>query len=636
VPEPADRTTPHAGPAAAPAARAPLRGRWTLAVVLVLATLVLAAGLGLREPMPPDEPRFALMARDMVHSGEWLFPRRGDELYAHKPPVFMWLQALAYAAIGDLPVAFLLPSLLAALATLALVFDLARRLWGPRAAPWAALALLATVQFALQARRGQIDAVVAAMMTASMYGLLRHHLLAGGRRWGLLGWFMAGLGTITKGVGFLPLLVLPLLAWARWRGWRHLPAGAGPRLAWWAGPLAFIAATALWLAPMLAAVVSSDDPAVHAYARDLLLRQTATRYLDPWHHHQPVWYFLQVIATLWLPFALALPGLLPAWWGRLRGGDARVLALVGWALLVLLFFSASPGKREVYILPALPMLCVAAAPWLPLLLRSAWLRRAVLAFVLAVALAALAVVLAAVMDANWLGAALARRGLDRLPDGVMLGLASVAAVGLVAAAVAGTRRAGHAALALLGALWLAHGLAIMPALSPSSSGQALMRTVETRLGPASELALLGWPEQLLLQATPPVTVFGFERPTDEQWPLALDWLRGDPQRRWLLVRDDLLPACLSAEAVVAAGTSNRRDFVLVAGRTLPAACDAAAGPAIRAAARPPPTAAPQPPAEPPPPTPPRVSASGSSSRSSSAIDRPVVSRATSLIGRPSL
>lgn len=604
--------------------------------MLLLATLVLGAGLGLREPMPPDEPRFALMARDMVHSGDWLFPRRGDELYAHKPPLFMWLQALAYAATGDLKVAFLLPSLLAALATLALVFDLARRLWGPRAAPWAALVLLATVQFALQARRGQIDAVVAAMMTASMYGLLRHYLLADGRRWALLGWFMAGLGTITKGVGFLPLLVLPLLAWARWRGWRHLPVGAGPRLAWWAGPLAFIVASGLWLAPMLAAVGSSDDPAIHAYARDLLLRQTATRYLDPWHHHQPAWYFLRVIATLWLPFALALPGLLPAWRRRLRGGDARVLALAGWALLVLLFFSASPGKREVYILPALPMLCVAAAPWLPGLLRAPWLRRAVLAFVLAVALAALAVVLAAVQEAPWLATTLARRGLDRLPEGVVAGLAAIAAAGLLAAAVAGTRRAGHAALALLAALWLAHGLAIMPALSPSSSGQALMRAVDARLGPDAELALLGWPEQLLLQAGRPATVFGFERPSQQQWPLALDWLRADPQRRWLLAQAERLPSCLTPDRLEPAGVSNRRHFVLVAGRTLPAGCTAAAGSALRAAGPPDPAVAPQPPAEPPPPTPPRVRASGSSSRSSSAIDRPVVSRATSLIGRPSL
>ena len=35
-----------------------------------LAVLVLGAGLGLRDPWPADEPRFALVARQMVEAGE--------------------------------------------------------------------------------------------------------------------------------------------------------------------------------------------------------------------------------------------------------------------------------------------------------------------------------------------------------------------------------------------------------------------------------------------------------------------------------------------------------------------------------------------------------------------------------------
>ncbi len=49
---------------------------------------------------------------------QWLFPQRGIELYAEKPPVFMWLQAASYVAVHSWKVAFLLPSLLAALLTL--------------------------------------------------------------------------------------------------------------------------------------------------------------------------------------------------------------------------------------------------------------------------------------------------------------------------------------------------------------------------------------------------------------------------------------------------------------------------------------------------------------------------------------
>ena len=50
---------------------------WLLAIT---ALLVLGAGLGMRDPWPSDEPRFALVARHMFESGNWLFPHRGIEL----------------------------------------------------------------------------------------------------------------------------------------------------------------------------------------------------------------------------------------------------------------------------------------------------------------------------------------------------------------------------------------------------------------------------------------------------------------------------------------------------------------------------------------------------------------------------
>ena len=43
-----------------------------------MALLVLGAGLGLRDPWPSDEPRFALVAKQMFDSGHWLFPPRTE------------------------------------------------------------------------------------------------------------------------------------------------------------------------------------------------------------------------------------------------------------------------------------------------------------------------------------------------------------------------------------------------------------------------------------------------------------------------------------------------------------------------------------------------------------------------------
>ena len=183
--------------------------RWSWLAIMAFALVLLGLGIGLRDPWPADEPRFALNALEMLETGEFWFPHRGGEPYPDKPPLFMWAEALAIAVTGSVRLGFLLPSLFAALGTLALVMDLARHLHGPRIALLGGLALLATLQFVLQAKTAQIDMLLTFFTTLGAYGLLRHALLGPARRWWLIGFAAMGLGIITKGVGFLPLLLLP-------------------------------------------------------------------------------------------------------------------------------------------------------------------------------------------------------------------------------------------------------------------------------------------------------------------------------------------------------------------------------------------------------------------------------------------
>jgi 4-amino-4-deoxy-L-arabinose transferase-like glycosyltransferase len=92
-------------------------------VLLILVVLSLLAELGMRKPIPADEPRFVPSAWAMVESGEWLLPCRGTELYAEKLPVFLWAQTASCLLVRDWQVAFLLPSPLAVLLTLWLSDD---------------------------------------------------------------------------------------------------------------------------------------------------------------------------------------------------------------------------------------------------------------------------------------------------------------------------------------------------------------------------------------------------------------------------------------------------------------------------------------------------------------------------------
>ena len=529
--------------------------RLELALFALFALLVLGLGLGLRDPWPSDEPRFALVARTMVEHGQWLFPHRGAELYADKPPLFMWLQAAAYLLIGNWRVAFALPSLLAAMGALALVYDLARRLWNHRSALLAAATLLGTIHFTYQMRNAQIDPLLLGWITLANYGLLRHLLLGPAWRWFALGCLAAGLGVITKGVGVLALLMLVPWALARRRGWRGLPAlGGGWR--WWLAPVAFLLPVLGWLLPMLAVAHADGDPQHAAYVRDILFGQTVHRYAQPSGHlHSPL-YFLGIIIVDWLPLSLLLPWAIPAWWRRLRRGDGRLALLLGWVVLVLVFFSLSPGKRDVYILPALPMLALALAPLLPGLLRRRGVRLALFALtgVLSLALA-LAATLALLRHPAW--AARIELGLD---PGIWLLLLTIGAAGIVIAALTRVRRAALGWLLFAGVLWGVYGLWGYPMLNGERSARDVMSEARVVAGPEATIGLVAWKEQNLLLAAGPVTEFGFLRPWPQQFAAATAWLRADPARRWVFALDAAMGACVDRQRARYVGHANRREW----------------------------------------------------------------------------
>ena len=79
APPPAQATAPRIPAVAHPLP--PIRGTDLLWLALALLVIV-GTGLGIRDPWPADEPRFAALARDMVRTGEWLLPRVGGRIVA--------------------------------------------------------------------------------------------------------------------------------------------------------------------------------------------------------------------------------------------------------------------------------------------------------------------------------------------------------------------------------------------------------------------------------------------------------------------------------------------------------------------------------------------------------------------------
>lgn len=521
----------------------------------LFALFLLAVGIGLRDPWPSDEPRFALVARWMVEHGQWLFPHRGHELYPDKPPVFMWMQALAYFITRSWRIAFLLPSLAAALGALALTYDLARRLWSHRSGLLAALTLLLTIHFTYQMRNAQIDPLLLGWITLANYGLLRHLLLGPAWRWFWIGCFFAGVGVVTKGVGVLALLMLIPFAVARRRSWRHVSAARGT-WRWAAGAVCFLLPVLGWLVPMVLIARADGDPQHAEYVQNILFGQTVHRYATPPGHIHSPFYFLGIIAVDWLPLALLLPWALPAWRRRLKRRDARFLLPLGWVVLILLFFSCSPGKRDVYILPALPMTALALAPPLPALLRRSGVRAAILALTLTLAtLLAAGGALAMLQHPRW-----AQRIEQSLDPHIWWLALTIGACGLLAAAVTRLRRAPLGWLLFATALWTTYGVWGYPMLNGDRSALDVMVQARRIAGPQASIGLVAWKEQNLLMAQGPVAEFGFLAPWPEQFARATRWQQAAPDDRWLFSLEDAMGHCVDRHKAIHVGHANRREW----------------------------------------------------------------------------
>jgi 4-amino-4-deoxy-L-arabinose transferase-like glycosyltransferase len=125
-----------------------------------------------------------------------------------KPPLALWVQALSVRAFGYSSWSMLVPQALMGVGTVALAYDLTRRVFGRPAGFVAGLVLALTPITVAISRHNNPDALVVLCSTAALWFMVRA-LLDGRTRWLVWAGVMIGLGFETK-MG-AALLVLPAL-----------------------------------------------------------------------------------------------------------------------------------------------------------------------------------------------------------------------------------------------------------------------------------------------------------------------------------------------------------------------------------------------------------------------------------------
>ena len=560
--------------------------RARLLILFGAAVLIFTAGFGLRDPWPPNEPDNALAAAEMLRHGNWLAPTLAGELFADHGPLYLWMLG-AFQWLFGLRAGFLLPSLLSAFGILWLTWDLARRLWDESAAFWSGAALLACVQFPLQAHAAGGDIALCFLVVLGLYGLARHLLLGPAWRYYLLGCAGCGLGLMIHVSGLLPLLLLLPWLWAARRGW------AGTAIGWnwrWLGGLAvLVAIPATWLS--LLWLSGAADVADYRLA---VLKVWPMELGTPsWSDLKPFWYYLlQVAPWACFPLVLTLPWMRRAWTDGLRRRDTALLCLLSWAVIALLLLSASQIKRAADFMPVIPALALGCGPALGAALQRRNCRRALWIGMMAV----LGVLLFAMLRVYGVTAT-DEPAVTSLSDGspfwfnllypkrlallltinsihpVVVPLLIVAsAAGLAGLLAAGSRRVAAVSGCVIVIFWLLLGWGAFSVLNEGRSGKIITTAAQAAVPDGAELGLADWRAQLVLHIDRPVTHFGRRRADRRQEILdAAAWLNRAPGRL-LLAPEEYRSWCFRNESGLLLGYAHRRNWYLLEPQALRPEC----------------------------------------------------------------
>jgi 4-amino-4-deoxy-L-arabinose transferase-like glycosyltransferase len=317
---------------------------WLLCLVCVA---VLFVNLGSADFFEPDEGRNAEKAREILLLNDWVTPHENFLPVLDKPMFFYWLVAFSYKIFGITEWSARLSSTVFALGCLFLIYRFASQSRGSWEALWSVLILLTSVEFFLLARIVRSDMTLTFCVTlalCSFYSAIHAENEKAKKLDCLLMYGALGAGTLVKGlIGLvIPGMVffLYLLLTNKWSilGRLHLLPGA----------LLFLVIVIPWYL-----WVDARNP---GYLRYFFWDEHFTRYLtDEFNRSQSWSYFFFVIAVGFFPWTLLLPLVVKDSWQKI---DDKNIFLILWAVLPLLFFSASNSKLPHYILPIYPALAI--------------------------------------------------------------------------------------------------------------------------------------------------------------------------------------------------------------------------------------------------------------------------------------
>ena len=341
-----------------------------LLLILVISAFFLFFGLDTALFASKGEPREAIVAVQILQSGDWILPCVDGIDLPYKPPMLAWLVA-AFSMIGGRVTEFTarIPSVLAMIAMLVMAYRFfSRRVNDNRDNYLKAFVTAMILLIAIEPHRTAIVCRVDMLLTAFMFAAmisLYHWQQRGWKGFPIWGVLAMSAATLTKGpVGIiLPCLAVFVFAILKDnRFWR-------PALSLLAVAIAALVIPAVYY---YVAYLRGGDQFLQLALEEnfgrMLGKMTYESHLHPFYYN-----FTSLLAGL-LPFTLfllfsifAIRFAKPSLKGemrRFRGADPVLSFSVVAALVVVVFYCFPASKRSVYLLPAYPFLAFLIAEWM--------------------------------------------------------------------------------------------------------------------------------------------------------------------------------------------------------------------------------------------------------------------------------
>ena len=347
-------------------------------LVAILWLVLMVCAIVLRPVLPIDETRYLSVAWEMHTSGSYLVPHINGELYSHKPPLLFWLVNAGWYIFGVTEYWARAVAPLFGLGSLWLTAKMASALWPD--APTnilrlrrgvAPLILLSGVYWSVFSTMTMFDMMLTFATLVSLLGVVgawRAFSSDGKKFWkyvAIVG-IGLGLGGLSKGPAIL-LHVLPVFLAAPL--WGPALTGGKPKgwIKWYVSVfVAILIGFAIALGWAIPAAIAGGPE----YRDAIFIGQSAGRMVKSFAHQRPVWWFLQYLPLLLLPW-FAWPrlwravGFRKSWKANsglrksLNDGGVRFLGL--WFAITFIVFSFISGKQLHYLLPEFPALALFAA-----------------------------------------------------------------------------------------------------------------------------------------------------------------------------------------------------------------------------------------------------------------------------------